>query len=136
MATSVDDDVDITATPRHTPSAAPSTPVKAASSIDVPGRSETKQIGDKQVKPKQPEPEQPAVAPTMTGKNDLLVTVHGGESLWSIAAAHLPDGASNSDIDHAWRAWYSTNRKVIGANPDLVIPGQQLTAPTSVEAQQ
>ncbi|HZM65368.1 MAG TPA: LysM domain-containing protein [Nakamurella sp.] len=52
-----------------------------------------------------------------------------GDSLWSIAAAHLPSPPSDPDIDTAWRTWYSTNAEVIGADPDLIMPGQQLRFP-------
>lgn len=57
------------------------------------------------------------------------VIVRPGDSLWSIAAAHLPDDATPARIDAAWRAWYRANRDVIGPNPNLVIPGQVLHAP-------
>jgi nucleoid-associated protein YgaU len=55
--------------------------------------------------------------------------VRGGDSLWLIATQHLPPDASDSEIDSAWRAWYSTNQQVIGDNPDLIQPGQQLLPP-------
>lgn len=57
------------------------------------------------------------------------VVVHRGDTLWAIAAAHLPDGAPAAQIDAAWREWYAANRAVIGADPNLVIPGQQLSPP-------
>jgi nucleoid-associated protein YgaU len=62
------------------------------------------------------------------------VVVRGGDSLWSIAAHHLPPDPSDADIDTAWRAWYSTNEQVIGDNPDLIKPGQLLLPPTTEEA--
>jgi len=49
--------------------------------------------------------------------------------LWSIAARHLAPGASDAQVDAAWRAWYAANRPVIGADPDLILPGQLLHAP-------
>jgi nucleoid-associated protein YgaU len=57
---------------------------------------------------------------------DGSATVEPGDSLWVIAARHLPADATDSDIDTTWRAWYSANAEVIGANPDLIIPGQHL----------
>ncbi len=59
------------------------------------------------------------------------VIVRTGDTLWSIAAGHLPSGASAVDIDAAWRTWYSANRTLIGANPDVIQPGQQLVRPQS-----
>ena len=55
--------------------------------------------------------------------------VAAGDSLWTIAAAHLPAGTSNSAVDRAWRRWYATNRAVIGPDPDLIVPGQLLQPP-------
>lgn len=55
-----------------------------------------------------------------------------GESLWSIAAAHLPSSASDREIAHAWPQWYAVNRDVIGPDPDLILPGQVLRAPEAV----
>ena len=55
--------------------------------------------------------------------------VKSGESLWSIAAATLPAEAPPEHIADASAAWYDANRATIGADPDLILPGQQLTAP-------
>ena len=55
--------------------------------------------------------------------------VKPGESLWSIAATTLPAGASTVDIAASSAAWYDSNRAVIGANPSLIHPGQDLAAP-------
>ena len=52
-------------------------------------------------------------------------------SLWSIAAHRLPPDSTDADIDTAWRAWYLANEEVIGDNPDLIQPGQQLLPPTT-----
>lgn len=57
---------------------------------------------------------------------DGSVTVRPGDTLWAIAAHHLPSGATDAEIDTGWRAWYAANVDVIGANPDLIIPGQHL----------
>ncbi len=57
------------------------------------------------------------------------VVVLRGDSLWSIAAAHLPAGAGPAAIDTAWRAWYQANKSVIGSDPDLLLPGQILRPP-------
>ena len=55
--------------------------------------------------------------------------VKPGESPWSISAATLPAGASAADVAASSAAWYDTNRTVIGANPNLIHPGQDLVAP-------
>jgi nucleoid-associated protein YgaU len=57
--------------------------------------------------------------------------VRPGDSLWGIAARHLPAGASAGRIDAAWRQWYAANRSVIGGDPNLILPGQHLIAPTT-----
>ncbi|SDO27027.1 LysM domain-containing protein [Nakamurella panacisegetis] len=58
------------------------------------------------------------------------VVVRRGDSLWSIAAAHLPAGASPAEITQAWHRWYAANKSVIGADPDRILPGQILLPPT------
>lgn len=60
------------------------------------------------------------------------VVVRPGDSLWSIAAAHLPPDASATEITEGWHAWWATNRRVIGPDPDLIHPGQRLQPPTGV----
>ena len=59
-------------------------------------------------------------------KEDESVTVRPGDTLWAIAARHLPSGATDAEIDTGWRAGYAANVGVIGANPDLILPGQHL----------
>lgn len=57
------------------------------------------------------------------------VVVEQGDSLWSIAAAHLPAGASDAAIAAAWPHWYEANRTLIGADPDVLLVGQSLEVP-------
>lgn len=57
-------------------------------------------------------------------------TVKAGDCLWNIARRALPEGASNAAIASEWQSWYQHNRAVIGANPDLLHPGQILHAPS------
>jgi nucleoid-associated protein YgaU len=61
-------------------------------------------------------------------------TVRRGDSLWLIAERGLGHGASNSAIAAEWPRWYAANRAVIGDDPDLVLPGQQLRPPDSSSA--
>lgn len=63
----------------------------------------------------------------MSGGRTVLVG--RGDTLWSIAAAHLPAGADIHDIDRGWRALYASNRSLIGSDPDLITPGSRLRLP-------
>lgn len=69
------------------------------------------------------------VQPVATRTEQL--TVRPGDSLWAIAATELGAGASARRIAMRWPLWWSANRAVIGSNPDLIHPGQRLTAPAS-----
>jgi hypothetical protein len=81
-----------------------------------------------------------AVAPAAHGGRDAAVAraaveparvtadtyvVRPGDSLWSIARSH-PAGGST---DERWRAIWAANRDVVGADPDLIRPGQALRLP-------
>ena len=55
--------------------------------------------------------------------------VRRGDTLWALAAAELGPGASAADIAVRWRLVYQRNRAVIGADPDLIRPGQLLRLP-------
>jgi hypothetical protein len=56
-----------------------------------------------------------------------------GDCLWDIAAADLTNAAGSSPtaatIADAVAAWWTTNRSVIGPDPDLLLPGQVLHPP-------
>lgn len=58
------------------------------------------------------------------------VVVHRGDSLWSIAAAHLGPGATSAEIALAWPRWHTANHDRIGPDPDRLLPGTRLTPPT------
>lgn len=60
------------------------------------------------------------------------VVVHPGDCLWTIAAARLAPGATNAEIDRAWRAIWAANRDRIGTDPNLIHPGLTLVMPASV----
>ena len=55
--------------------------------------------------------------------------VRRGDCLWTIAARSLGPGAGAAAIEAAWHDWYRVNRDVIGADPNLLLPGQRLTSP-------
>lgn len=71
-----------------------------------------------------------APSPRVTSAEIESVTVRRGDSLWTIAARQLGAGTSDAEIARAWPQWYAANREVIGVDPNLIIPGQQLQPPT------
>jgi hypothetical protein len=81
-------------------------------------------------------PAEPRPAPTPheaePDASDLVV-VRAGDSLWRIAAAHLPPRTSEQRIAAMWPRWYAANRTLIGADPRRILPGQHLHAPTDQE---
>ena len=64
--------------------------------------------------------------PVSTGGHHV---VQAGESLWTIATEALPPDATAAQVASTSAAWYDANRSAIGPDPDLILPGQQLTAP-------
>lgn len=57
------------------------------------------------------------------------VVVKTGDSLWSIVAAALGPYAGDVDVARSWPDWYRANRDTIGADPNIILPGQILHAP-------
>jgi len=57
------------------------------------------------------------------------IVVHRGDTLWSIAARRLGASATAADIDAEWHRWFAANRDIVGADPNLILPGQVLHAP-------
>jgi nucleoid-associated protein YgaU len=57
------------------------------------------------------------------------VVVRRGDTLWDIAARYLGPDASAAEVAGEWPRWYRANRAVIGADPDLLIPGERLVPP-------
>jgi hypothetical protein len=63
-----------------------------------------------------------------------LVVVEPGDTLWAIAADRLdPERAAadpaDAEVAAAVSRWHQANRKVLGANPDLIHPGTVLHQP-------
>jgi hypothetical protein len=52
-----------------------------------------------------------------------------GDTLWDLASAASPPGASPAAITEQWKQWYALNRATIGADPDLLLPGELLSLP-------
>ena len=72
--------------------------------------------------------------PMVVARAATTVTVTSGDTLWGLAADSLPDRSSAADIVTACARWYAANRRVIGPDPDLILPGQVLTPPTTEPA--
>ncbi|QWW20311.1 hypothetical protein I6B53_04265 [Schaalia sp. 19OD2882] len=89
----------------------------------------------------QPAPATPAPAPQVSAPPTTVAppedadthVVAGGECLWSISADLLDPDASEADIARAWPTLYAHNRDVIGADPDLILPGQVLHIPGELQ---
>jgi nucleoid-associated protein YgaU len=67
--------------------------------------------------------------PTQHRDATRTVVVQPGDSLWRIAAEHLPGHPTPKRIARAWPRWYAANRAVIGDDPNLIVPGQHLHTP-------
>ncbi len=59
------------------------------------------------------------------------VVVRPGDCLWDLARASLGAAASDRQVAAAWPSWWSANRALIGADPDLLQPGMHLVPPTT-----
>lgn len=57
------------------------------------------------------------------------VVVRRGDTLWDLCARHLGPRATTADIAQEWPRWYDANIGVIGPDPDLILPGQELVVP-------
>ncbi len=84
----------------------------------------------------QPQGSTPVVNPTAPTELDVTVPtyeIRPGDSLWRIAQRALVDQQSgeptNADIARFWPRIYDANRSLIGADPNLIFPGQHLEIP-------
>lgn len=81
-----------------------------------------------------PPPDAPAADVTLVSRGtpeDPMLTVRRGDTLWSIAADHLPGSPTVEQVAESWPRWYAANQDVIGPDPHLILPGQQLRAPAA-----
>lgn len=74
----------------------------------------------------------PAPAPEASPARARSVVVKPGDSLWSISRGLLGPQATDDQLDASWRAIYALNRSAIGADPDLIHPGQRLSLPADL----
>jgi hypothetical protein len=68
-------------------------------------------------------------APAPPADPARIHVVRAGDTLWDIAAADLDGRADSARITAQWHRIYRLNRAVIGADPDLIDPGQELRMP-------
>jgi len=76
-------------------------------------------------------PDRPVAMSAPAASEPRSVRVQPGDTVWAIAADHLPAHATNSTIADATARWYASNRQVIGPDLDLILPGQLLRPPTT-----
>lgn len=93
-----------------------------------PAGAETELLSPGWVPHRVPLPLQRVVGGGNTRPDDEVV-VGPGDSLWAIAARHLPAGASAEEISAAWPRWYAANRRLIGPDPNRLDVGMVLEAP-------
>jgi nucleoid-associated protein YgaU len=77
------------------------------------------------------QPPEPLTAPTQVAHASRTHVVQPGDSLWSISAARLGPGATDAEVEQAWQALWRANRATVGADPDLIEPGQRLDVPAA-----
>ncbi|MBM9464586.1 LysM peptidoglycan-binding domain-containing protein [Aeromicrobium sp. YIM 150415] len=73
--------------------------------------------------------EAPAVTNAPTSVPAVEHVVASGDTLWAIAAAHLPADADMAVIGESVDRWHEENRQTIGDDPGVILPGQVLRAP-------
>src|SRR5690606_11981209 len=67
---------------------------------------------------------------------ERTITVHTGDSLWSISRDLLGQGAATDpEIAAAWPLLHAANQDRIGADPDLLHPGLELVVPAELTLQ-
>lgn len=139
------------AAPTSESSAEPTTPHAAAQSPHAPTVMDTSPAGESDVaatgSPQPPHvPLGPLLgspartaAPSSTMTSDpaapapsvVEIVVLRGDTLWSIASRSLGPNASDASVATECQQWFDANRDVIGDDPDLIKPGQILSAPRS-----
>ncbi len=70
-----------------------------------------------------------SIPPAPETRTARIHIVQSGDTLWDIAATDLRVGSDGGRITAHWHRIHTLNRAVIGADPDLIHPGQQLRLP-------
>lgn len=109
-----------TATQAPTPVSAKDSSDVAATGMDTSGQAEEPPLPEERDRPEQQ---------SRADDNEVHV-VRPGESLWAIAAS-TTDADADTSVPDRVRALHEHNRSVIGDDPDLIHPGQELTWPTT-----
>ena len=115
------------------PGAPSSVPSTSASSSPPPSAEPTPERATRPASPAPATPRDPTVAPPVAPEveaqtSDRYVVV-AGDSLWEIAAGLVGPDGSNAEIAAVVADLYTANQHVVGADPDLILPGQQLLLP-------
>jgi hypothetical protein len=124
------------ATPHHSPGPLPppswptsSAPRSHSKAPTVARRRHSPVLVPTQPIPRRPTGPTPPRSETGRSVGSEMVRVRPGDCLWMLAARHLPASATDTDIAAYWPRWYAANRAVIGAEPDLLHPGELLHVP-------
>lgn len=101
----------------NTPAAPPSKPAPTTPAVPSTPKAQPKaeQQAPKQAERKQERPNRAEARTTKTTSYRVV----SGDTLYRIATAH--------DVSGGWKTVYDDNRQVIGSNPNLIYPGQQLS---------
>lgn len=109
-----------------------------APSASRPAPSQHKQPPDRRTAepPQTTEPGHPSAPrdrpPAPPARSADEVRVGRGDSLWKLSAHRLGPDATAAEITAYWPEVYAANRKVIGADPGLITPGQVLHVPPPI----
>lgn len=97
--------------------------VAARSAAPAPGW-----VPDRPLVRRQPSPRLVATSPPREERPGVVV--RRGDTLWAIARQHLGPGATDAEVAQEWPRWHQANQAVIGPDPDRLLPGMVLQAPT------
>jgi len=103
----------------------PPVPTSTASPLDWPG------LGPGLTSPAVPAHQPGSAGSSRQPQRSTQLVVRPGDSLWSLTARELGAHAMPAQIAAGWPRLYAANRRAIGANPNLIHPGQRLVPPTS-----
>lgn len=97
--------------------------VAARSAAPAPGW-----VPDRPLVRRQPSPRLVATSPPREERPGVVV--RRGDTLWAMARQHLGPGATDAEVAQEWPRWHQANQAVIGPDPDRLLPGMVLQAPT------